>query len=131
LHKSQQKLGPDIISFTQIIIFAQKKKYGFTIRRRALRRKTERSSRSDIAHILSSSRLESAFKLDLPTYMGIHPAFNIDHLKLYNLSILNGDEDEYVMFSPKELDADWHTTRNRYIPRVQGTCNQTRNPKIV
>jgi hypothetical protein len=31
--------------------------------------------------------------LDLPAYKGIHPIFNVDCLKLYKTSMLDGDEE--------------------------------------
>ena len=48
---------------------------------------------------------QNAFKLDLPPYMGIHPTFNVNSLKLFEPSMLDGeeDEDEVIIPPPKEL----------------------------
>jgi hypothetical protein len=35
--------------------------------------------------------------------MGIHPILNTYHLNLYDPLLIKGDEEESIMFSPKEL----------------------------
>ena len=47
----------------------------------------------------------NAFRLDLPPYMGLHPVFNVDKLKLFEPSLL--DEIEEALRHPDVIIPDF------------------------
>lgn len=44
---------------------------------------------------------EKAFKLELPPYMSIQLVFNLNHLKLYKLLVMDDDEKLSIALAPK------------------------------
>ena len=101
-------------------------KCGYICRRSASLDPTASFNCSDMGHTPSPSVGDNSFKLIIPPFLGLHPVFNVDHLRPYFPPLLD-TSDVAEQLTPTDLNPDCieQATTNRIMDtQIKNTRQQ-------